>query len=151
MRQSTRPLTLAVVLLAGGLTLSACGGGGSGSNASGGAGTPTPGGSATAGPSQTPTTLPPSVPAGGVPAHKVCGKVQMKGNEETVLRVKGAEGCKSVMAVIGAYDRAGKQNTRGAATVKGWKCRATTSAEHTKTGYITVCTKGAEEFATKLN
>lgn len=140
-----KPLGVAALLLAG-LALTACGN--SGSKASSDTSlTPAPSSL-----SASPTTgaTDPSQPA-DAKAAAICGKIQMKGNEETVVRVKGTTPCKTLMNVINAYDKAAKKGPNGEATVDGWKCKTASPAETQKHGYITICTKGAAEFATKLH
>lgn len=131
-------------LLLTGLALTACGSSG-GSKASSDT-TLSPAPAAGSDPATPGTSVSPT--AGAKPA--TCGKIQMKGNEESVVRVTGTTPCKTLMAVINAYDKAAKQGTNGAATIKGWTCKTASPAENKKHGYITFCAKGTDAFATTL-
>lgn len=139
-----KALGVAALLLTA-LALTACGS--SGDKASSDSSlTPTPPSSPSAGST---AGLPSSQPS-TVKNPTVCGKIQMKGNQESVVRILGTTPCDALITVINAYDQAPK-GTNGEATIKGWKCKTATPAETQKHGYITICTRASEEFVTKLH
>lgn len=136
MISSTRLFAACLPLLAG-LALSACGGGGTTASFDTTVSPPPP----SAGPASGG-----SAPATGRPS--VCGKLQMKGNEQDVVLVKGEVPCTEALTVINTYVTVPKHGTDGAATVTGWTCRTATAANDKQRGYITICSKGTGEFVT---
>jgi hypothetical protein len=140
---SPKPLGIAALLLTG-LALTACGS--SGNKASSDSSlTPTPSSSSAGSSAGAPSSQPTAAKN-----PTVCGKIQMKGNEESVVRVKGTTPCDALMTFINAYDKAAK-GPNGEAAIKGWKCQTATPAETQKDGYITTCIRSSEEFVTKLH